>query len=183
MALPRLTSQAKKQMSDLQNRLKFSLYLLGNLPGAWFFGCRVNHIDEEQCIVKLPYSWFSKNPFKSIYFAAQCAAAELSTGLPTAVAITGKASTSMLLVKIETTFHKKANQTAFFTCAENQKAQELCMGADPVCCLQVGACLNQRLHSLSVATRGSRYQGGVPSHDQLQTILCAAIGKPCPINC
>lgn len=125
MALPRLTSQAKKQMSDLQNRLKFSLYLLGNLPGAWFFGCRVNHIDEEQCIVKLPYSWFSKNPFKSIYFAAQCAAAELSTGLPTAVAITGKASTSMLLVKIETTFHKKANQTAFFTCAENQKAQEM----------------------------------------------------------
>ena len=125
MALPRLTSQAKKQMKDLQNRLKFSLYLLGNLPGAWFFGCRVNHIDEDQCVVKLPYSWFSKNPFKSIYFAAQCAAAELSTGLPTAVAITGKSSTSMLLVKIETTFHKKANQTAFFTCKENQKAQEM----------------------------------------------------------
>ena len=121
--IPNIHPKGRAQMKHLTSKLKFNLYLLKNLPAAWFIGCRVKEITDERCVIQLPFSWFSKNPFRSIYFAAQCAAAELSTGLPTAVAITGKASTAMLLVGIETKFLKKADSTSYFICEENQKAQ------------------------------------------------------------
>jgi hypothetical protein len=123
MELPLVTEKGQVQMKDLKSRLKFNLYLLKNLPAAWFMGCSVKEINFEKCVVELPYRWSSKNPFRSIYFAAQCAAAELSTGLPTAVALTGKPSTSMLLVGIETKFYKKADSTSLFICEDNLLAQ------------------------------------------------------------
>lgn len=123
MELPSITDKGQAQMKALTSRLKFNLYLLKNLPAAWFMGCSVKEINEEKCVVRLPYRWSSKNPFRSIYFAAQCAAAELSTGLPTAVAITGKPSTSMLLVGIETKFFKKADSASLFICEDNKISQ------------------------------------------------------------
>ncbi len=124
MELPAVTEKGQAQMTALKSRIKFNLYLLKNLPAAWFIGCAVDEIDEQRCVIRLPYRWSSKNPFRSIYFAAQCAAAELSTGLPAAVAITGKPSTSMLLVGIETKFLKKADSVSTFICEDNSLAQE-----------------------------------------------------------
>lgn len=124
MELPSITKKGQAQMNALTSRFKFNLYLLKNLPAAWFIGCSVKTIDEEKCVINLPFRWSSKNPFRSIYFAAQCAAAELSTGLPTAVAITGKPSTSMLLVGIETKFYKKADSASLFICTDNKLAQQ-----------------------------------------------------------
>ena len=122
--IPNIHPEGRAQMKQLTSRLLFNIYLLRNLPAAWFIGCRVIEINDNKCVIKLPFSWFSQNPFRSIYFAAQCAAAELSTGLPTAVAITGKASTAMLLVGIETKFYKKADSTSYFICEEAKLAQE-----------------------------------------------------------
>lgn len=47
----------------------FNLFLLAKLPAAYFSGVRVLSLDEEECKVKVPYKWFSQNPFKSTYFA------------------------------------------------------------------------------------------------------------------
>jgi hypothetical protein len=49
-------------------------FLFRRLPAAWFLGLRVQSCDGAQAVVRLNYGWRSRNPFRSIYFAAQCAA-------------------------------------------------------------------------------------------------------------
>ncbi|MET0241909.1 MAG: thioesterase, partial [Flavitalea sp.] len=48
---------------------RFRLFLLAKLPSAYFSGVRVRSLDEEKCIVTVPFKWFSQNPFRSTYFA------------------------------------------------------------------------------------------------------------------
>jgi Domain of unknown function (DUF4442) len=97
---------------------RLNFYLFFKLPAAWFMGVRLLSVNREKGVVRLPYSWFSQNPFKSIYFAAQCGAAELSTGVLALTAIEGRPKVSMLIVKIEGEFFKKANKTLLFTCED-----------------------------------------------------------------
>lgn len=94
------------------------LFLLRKLPAAWFMGIRVRSCDLEKCVVQLPYGWRSQNPFRSTYFAAQCAAGELSTGLLAMAHLQGKPSVSMLVTNIEADFLKKASETLTFTCSD-----------------------------------------------------------------
>lgn len=93
-------------------------YLFWKLPGAWFMGAQIYSCDAEKCVVRLPYRWRSQNPFRSIYFAAQCAAAELSTGMLSLVALEGQPPVSMLVVGFEAQFLKKAGDTLLFTCED-----------------------------------------------------------------
>jgi hypothetical protein len=97
---------------------KMRLFLLWKLPAAWFMGIRVKSCDLEKCQVELPYSWRAQNPFKSTYFAAQCAAGELSTGLLAMAHLQEKPPVSMLVTHIEAEFLKKASETLTFTCSD-----------------------------------------------------------------
>jgi len=107
---------------QFKNGLKFKLFLFYKLPLAWLAGLKVVAIDNEKCQISVPYKWLSQNPFKSIYFAAQAMAAELSTGL---IAFSGvqstKANVSMLVVKMEAEYFKKATSKLVFTCADAAK--------------------------------------------------------------
>ena len=69
-------------------------------------------------MVRLPYGWRSQNPFRSTYFAAQCAAAELSTGILALTHLQEKPPVSMLVTHIEAEFLKKASETLLFTCED-----------------------------------------------------------------
>lgn len=100
------------------------LFLLWKLPAAWFVGISVLRCDGERAEVRLPYGWRSQNPFRSTYFAAQCAAAELSTGVLALAAIQDKPPVSMLVRRIEAEFLKKAAQTLVFTCEEGAAITE-----------------------------------------------------------
>lgn len=95
---------------------KMHLFLLWKLPSAWFMGIRVHSCTAAQCTVKLPFSWRAQNPFRSTYFAAQCAAAELSTGLLAMAHLQNKPVVSMLVLHIEADFLKKASDTLTFNC-------------------------------------------------------------------
>lgn len=97
-----------------------ALYLLWKLPAAWFMGIRVQTCTDEKAVVKLPYGWRAQNPFRSTYFAAQCAAGELSTGLLALAALQDMPPVSMLVVNIEAEFYKKADSTLLFTCEEGK---------------------------------------------------------------
>lgn len=99
---------------------RFRLFLWWKLPAAAFMGLRVVHSDAERAVVRLPFGWRSQNPFRSIYFAAQCAAAEMSTGLLALVALEGRAPASMLVVHLEAEFLKKASAPLLFTCDQGQ---------------------------------------------------------------
>lgn len=101
------------------------LYLLWKLPAAWFMGIRVCSCDLEKCVVALPYCWFSQNPFRSIYFAAQCAAAELSTGMLALAHLQEKPPVSMLVTHIEADFFKKVSETLTLTCSDGAAFQTI----------------------------------------------------------
>ncbi len=100
------------------------LHMLAKLPGAWFMRVSLQSCDGTTAVVKLPYSWRSQNPFNSIYFAAQCAAGEYSTGVLALYAIHGEVPVSMLVTNVSSEYYKKASQTVYFTCNEGDKVQE-----------------------------------------------------------
>lgn len=108
---------------------RMRLYLLWKLPAAWFMGIKVLHCNTDACTVTLPYRWQSQNPFQSIYFAAQCAAGELSTGLLAMLALQGRPGVSMLVVQIEAEFLKKAAGKLQFTCTAGSDVEQVVRSA------------------------------------------------------
>lgn len=112
-------NNAGKFLQTIKHPLKFRLFLLTRLPSAFFSGVRVTHATEDQCTVKVPYKWFSKNPFRSTYFACLSMAAEMSTGvLAMAHLYKRQPPVSMLVLKVEGSFNKKAVGITLFTCAD-----------------------------------------------------------------
>lgn len=105
----------------LMNPLKFRLFLLAKLPSAFFAGVRLRYIDEERCEATIPYKWFSQNPFRSTYFACLAMAGELTTGaLGMAFIYKRKPSVSMLVLKVEASYFKKAVGHTRFICEDGE---------------------------------------------------------------
>jgi hypothetical protein len=99
-----------------------NLYLLFKLPSAFFCGVRVKTLNNSSCVVSVRYNWFNKNPFKSMYFAVQMMAAELTTGALMLEKIKeSKSSISMLVASNKATFSKKAIGRISFECNEGEK--------------------------------------------------------------
>lgn len=119
-----MTNEQEKIIRNALSPWRFSLFMLWKLPGAWFMGARMSVLTLERAKVLLPYRWRSQNPFRSIYFAAQCAAGELSTGMLVLLAIGGRANVSMLVTGAEARFLKKANQTLRFVCEDGAAINE-----------------------------------------------------------
>ncbi len=112
-------SYADKFLQTIKHPVKFRMFLLSKLPSAFFSGVRVIDADEEKCTVKVPYTWFSQNPFKSTYFACLSMAAEMSTGvLALAHIYKREPSVSMLVLKVDGNFVKKATGITIFTCED-----------------------------------------------------------------
>ncbi len=118
-------SDAQKFLQQINNPFKLRLFLLSKLPSAYFSGVRILLADEEKCVVTVPYKWFSKNPFKSIYFACQSMAAEMSTGvLAMAHLYKRDPPISMLVTRVLGDFTKKAVSRTTFTCEDGHKVKE-----------------------------------------------------------
>ena len=97
--------------------VKFRIFLFAKLPSAFFAGVRVLQVSPSSCAVKVPYKWFSQNPFKSTYFACLSMAAEMSTGaLGMAHTYKSNPPVSMLVVRVESEYFKKATGITTFTC-------------------------------------------------------------------
>ena len=74
-------------------------------------------IDENKCEVSVPFKWFSQNPFRSTYFACLSMAAEMSTGaLALGHLYKRKPAVSMLVVRTEGEYFKKAVDKTTFVC-------------------------------------------------------------------
>ncbi len=114
----------KNHVANLNSYWKMQLYFFKNLPSIFWWGAKVKSASPYRTEVELPYSWRTQNPFKSIYFAAQMGAAELSTGLMAIIALKGRGRISMLVTNVETEFFKKASNTITFTCEEGIKIIE-----------------------------------------------------------
>ncbi len=103
----------------INNPVKFRLFLLKNLPSAYFSGVRVRSVSEETCTVTIPFKWFTRNPFRSTYFACLSMAAEMSTGvLAMAHCYKRTPAISLLVTGIEGNFIKKATGRTKFVCKD-----------------------------------------------------------------
>ena len=108
------------------NYLKYTFFLFFKLPSAFFCGVRLNYIDSSKSIVSIRHSWFNKNPYKSIFWAAQGMAAELTTGSLLIKTINQSGhNVSMLVVENKSFFFKKATGKIIFQCNEGKKIQNL----------------------------------------------------------
>ena len=118
-------SGAQKFLRQINNPFKVRLFLLSKLPSAYFAGVRVLFADEEKCVVTVPYKWFSKNPFKSTYFACMSMAAEMSTGVLAMVHLYQREpAVSMLVTRVLGDFNKKAVSRSSFTCEDGGRIRE-----------------------------------------------------------
>lgn len=121
-----MNNHATRFLQLINNPIKIRLYLLAKLPSAFFSGVRVLVADEKKCVVTVPYKWFSKNPFKSTYFACLSMAAELSTGvLALAHIYKRNPAVSMLVLKVTGNFSKKATGKTVFTCEDGLQFQQI----------------------------------------------------------
>ena len=80
-------------------------------------GLKIAALNETNASVSVKFKWLNKNPFRSIYFAVLAMAAELSTGvLAFAQVYQRRPAVSMLVVKMNAEFYKKAVGKITFTC-------------------------------------------------------------------
>ena len=104
---------------------KLNSFLMLKLPSAYLCGVRVKQIDSRSCEVGVKHRWINQNPFKSMYFAVQAMAAELSTGALVMSKIQQEnRKISMLVAQNKSTFSKKATGKITFTCEDGDKITE-----------------------------------------------------------
>ena len=110
-----------KFVKQITNPLTFRVFMLQRLPSALFAGLRIKAFDAQQAVVSVKYKWFNQNPFRSMYFAIQSMAAEMSTGLLASGQVYKRnPAVSMLVVGLEAKFVKKAVDTICFTCKDGE---------------------------------------------------------------
>ena len=105
---------------------KLNLYIFLQIPIAWIAGVRLHSLNEELCTTKVRFGWLNQNPFRSMFWAVQGMAAEFSTGFLCAEKIrkSGK-KISMLVIKNEATFTKKAVGRITFSCSQGLELDEI----------------------------------------------------------
>src|SRR3974390_244448 len=84
-----LNAKSERVRLKMLKSWNFAGYMWAKLPLGAFSGMRLKQLDDQVCRVTLPGGWRTQNPFRSTYFAAQCMAAEMSTGAPALVLVSG----------------------------------------------------------------------------------------------
>ena len=104
---------------------KINTFNLFKLPSVFFAGVRVKSIDNNSCTVTVKHRWINQNPFKSMFWAVQGMAAELSTGALVLMKIkqSGK-KVSMLVTNNNASFIKKATGRITFSCRDGYLIDE-----------------------------------------------------------
>ena len=96
---------------------KIHRFMVFKLPLAYLAGVRIQSLQENVAVIRIKHKWMNQNPFKSMFWAAQGMAAEMSTGVLVMQEIAASdKNVSMLVTHQNATFFKKAIGTIVFTC-------------------------------------------------------------------
>ncbi len=99
------------------NPFRLNLFFIKHMPMGLLNGLRILELDENHARVSVPYNYLTKNPFRSLYFAVQSMAAELSSGaMAIAEVKAAPRPVSMLVLDMDAKFTKKAQSKVVFTC-------------------------------------------------------------------
>lgn len=114
-----LNVKQKKLVSRMLSPFTFVPYSLMKVPMVFISGTRVRVLDLQKSVVSVPFNYVNKNPFKSMYFAVQAMAAELSSAAMAMLALEAcEESVAFIVVGIKADFVKKANEKVFFECQD-----------------------------------------------------------------
>jgi hypothetical protein len=98
---------------------KVNSFMFFKLPLAYLGGVRVASIAETESIVNIKHRWINQNPYKSMFWAAQGMAAEMTTGVLVMSQIEkSNRNISMLVTHQEAKFTKKATGKIQFICKD-----------------------------------------------------------------
>ncbi|MEL6304511.1 MAG: DUF4442 domain-containing protein [Bacteroidota bacterium] len=104
---------------------KFNSFTFFKLPSAWWCGVRLKQLDATTAVTTVKHRWVNQNPFKSMFWAVQGMAAELSTGAMVIDQIRASGEKiSMLVANNNATFTKKATGRITFTCNDGHLIKE-----------------------------------------------------------
>lgn len=139
-----MTSNFLTFKKRLGNPFAFRYFLLTKVPAAYFAGVRLEKLEMEEAAISVQYSWFNKNPFRSIYFAVLLMPAEISTGILCIGNLYKRnPGVSMLLIHAEGNFLKKATGKIIFTCTDGLLVNEAVDKA-----ISTGEATTVRCHSI-----------------------------------
>ena len=94
---------------------KLNLFTFFQLPMVWWAGIRVVIFKNDYCEAKVRHRWINQNPFKSIFWAVQGMAAELTTGVLLMNEIqSSKQKISMLVLNNKANFSKRHVEKLLF---------------------------------------------------------------------
>jgi hypothetical protein len=111
-------------LKKVNSSFLYRLFLMTKLPIAWLSGLKVAHVDSESARVKIKHSFINQNPFKSMYFACQAMAAEMSTGLLALGYLDAQPEKiSMLVLELSSNYSKKALGNIHFVCNDGLKVK------------------------------------------------------------
>lgn len=109
----------------MKSPIQYNIYNFFKLPSVWWCGIRVKSVNEESCLVNVKHRWINQNPFKSMFWAVQGMAAELSTGILLMNEISrSKKSFSMLVLNNKANFSKKATGRISFSCDQGRQIRD-----------------------------------------------------------
>lgn len=120
-----MNSEQKKFLKDISNKWKIVFFFLLKLPSAIFWGISIKDISLHKSEVTIPYGWRTRNPFSSMYFAAQAGAAELSTGILVQTSFQGRDQWSMYVTGFRAKYGVTAKSKITFTCEVGEDLEKL----------------------------------------------------------
>jgi len=134
------------------NRSLFRKFLLFRLPIAKIAGLKLHYFDDDKSQISVKLGWLNQNPFKSMLWAVQGMAAELSTGTLCLSKIqkSGK-NISMLVVGLEASFTKKAVGKIIFTCVQGKELDEILQRA-----IETGEGQRLKMRSIGLDEQGDQ---------------------------
>lgn len=134
------------------NANRFSKFLWLKLPIAKIAGLKLRYFDGEKSEISVKLGWLNQNPFKSMFWAVQGMAAELSTGILCIDKIQKSGQKiSMLVVGLEANFTKKAVGKIVFTCEQGKELDEVLQKA-----IETGEGQTLKMRSTGIDEQGNQ---------------------------
>lgn len=134
------------------NHSLFRKILLFKLPIAKIAGLKLHYFDDKKSEISVKYGWLNQNPFKSMFWAVQGMAAELSTGTLCMSKIKeSKKKISMLVVGLEASFTKKAVGKIIFSCHQGEELDKVLKKA-----IETGEGQTLQMRSVGIDEQGDR---------------------------
>ena len=108
----------EKEIKNLSKPLRFRIFTTLKMPSSAFVGLKIEEFSTESCTTSLPGGWRTQNPFRSMYWAVQGMAAEMSTGaFPFAISRSISQNLRMYVIGVESDFIKVARGKIVFYCS------------------------------------------------------------------